>query len=197
MSRESERCVKILEVLSRRGNFWPSACASALRDLQQALMGTRERELAVKTSQISQNTETRHRPQEALNQHLHGISNRPSQSRGSDTPSRAQANSYASSGSQRIESQQAPNMNQYIPQNASIRPLTASFEGMQPGISEHGQPPQSQAYDTVYNDIWPAINYATNPMGEQINGFDDIFQLMDVPYQLSEQFYEPSEVTRH
>jgi len=29
-------------------------------------------------------------------------------------------------------------------------------------------------------------------MGEQFDGFDDIFQLMDSSYQLNEQLYEPA-----
>lgn len=37
--READRCVAILENLSVRGNFWPGACAAAVKELQLSLDG--------------------------------------------------------------------------------------------------------------------------------------------------------------
>jgi hypothetical protein len=37
--READRCVAILENLSLRGNFWPGACAAAVKELQLSLHG--------------------------------------------------------------------------------------------------------------------------------------------------------------
>jgi hypothetical protein len=37
LSRESSRCVKLLDNLSMRRIFWPGACSAAIKDLQQAL----------------------------------------------------------------------------------------------------------------------------------------------------------------
>lgn len=43
---------------------------------------------------------------------------------------------------------------------------------------------------------WPMLSGPTYQMGDQFNGFDDIFQLMDASYQISEQMYEPGDMAQ-
>lgn len=47
-----------------------------------------------------------------------------------------------------------------------------------------------------YN-LWTGMNGSGYPIGDQFDGFDDLFQLMDVSYQLSEQMYEPADMARY
>lgn len=41
------------------------------------------------------------------------------------------------------------------------------------------------------------MNGSGYPIGDQFDGFDHLFQLMDVSYQLSEQMYEPADMARY
>ncbi|KAH8586033.1 fungal-specific transcription factor domain-containing protein [Bisporella sp. PMI_857] len=196
--READRCVKILEVLSLRGNFWPGACASALKDLQNALT----KKIPIRTP--SQSVNTQQRTMETPDSHLHGVSSRLSQSQRTELTSTTVASqTYASpsmpysesNGLKRIDAQHSSNTNQRLAQNAFTRPATSTSRGTQSVIPQKEQTPHSQAHPLM-NEEWSALNGAQYPLGEHFDGFDDIFQLMDVSYQLNEQ-YDPSNAVRH
>jgi len=59
------------------------------------------------------------------------------------------------------------------------------------------QQPFLPACDPEFINNWSDMNGQFYPMDDHFNNFndlDDIFQLMDVPYHLSEQNYEVSDV---
>lgn len=180
--REANRCVKILENLSLRGVFWPSTCAAAIKDLQQALSrktGTQTSGAQLGNSKII----------------------RPESSR-SDLTTRSPMNF------------QSPQENlTSLPLNSTAH---SSKTGNQPwkvlpepqgNILPDGVPnsyterndlfqtnyPSTAQNDPLFFDNWSGMNWQFHPTDDNFNNFtnfDDIFQLMDVPFHLNEQTFE-------
>ncbi|KFZ15784.1 hypothetical protein V502_05417 [Pseudogymnoascus sp. VKM F-4520 (FW-2644)] len=197
--REAGRCVKILETLSLRGNFWPGACASALIDLQKALgnklsngtlgqhVGLQSRTKEMRTSTDAPNSISRQ------NVRLRNSETGTMQDTGgaSATP-RAPNPDFLPHGSPGAYqgNRQAPSMNNSIPAHlGSPRgDMSIPFQQIEASTLESNRAPGYVA--------WPMLNGPTYQMGDQFNGFDDIFQLMDASYQINEQMYEPGDMTQ-
>ncbi|CZR56501.1 uncharacterized protein PAC_06389 [Phialocephala subalpina] len=178
--REATRCVKILENISLRGIFWPGACSAAIKDLQQA-----------------------------LNQKTGG---EPSKDPPADLPTRQQVihklrlgtsgardhlrteSSLGGRGSTPATSLPPPEFGRGVTgahdgsQNAAMSNLMSALpSGIENPPTAQLQPPSSSFQeDAAFLQNWPAMNGQFYPMEDQFNDFGDIFQLMDVPYHLSE-----------
>lgn len=190
--REAGRCVKILETLSLRGNFWPGACASALSDLQKALgnklsngilgqnvgLQTRTRDMGASTDTIPRQKVRLRNSETGTAQDTGEISASP-RAPNPDFQPHGSPRAYQGSG-------QVPNTGNSIP------PHLGSPQGDLP-ISFQ----QNEASTMEPNRVaWPMVNGPNYQMGDQFNGFDDIFQLMDATYQINEQLYEPGDISQ-
>ena len=196
---EAGRCVKILETLSLRGNFWPGACASALIDLQKALgnklsngtlgqhVGLQSRTKEMRTSTDAPNSISRQ------NLRLRNSETGTMQdTRGASATPRAPNPDFlphGSSGAYR-GNRQAPSMDNSIPAHLGSPQgdMSISFQQNEASTMESNRAPGYVG--------WPMLNGPTYQMGDQFNGFDDIFQLMDASYQINEQMYEPGDMTQ-
>ncbi|KAH7317682.1 fungal-specific transcription factor domain-containing protein [Rhexocercosporidium sp. MPI-PUGE-AT-0058] len=189
--KDAERCIKILDILAMRGSVWPGACASALRDLQKAL----------------------------ISKSLNGSVSQPDQSPGISNPRSLERPSTSSNVIQgrerqeRVASFQPPSTlrgNELVSPsvtNPEFRP-TSSQRASQLTEAENGRGDQrlntavSQPAGTSFQaDQFPDPSFfRMNGMfdvGEQFEGVGDIFQLMDASYQLGEQMFEPNLAGRY
>ncbi|KAL3419265.1 fungal specific transcription factor domain-containing protein [Phlyctema vagabunda] len=206
--KESDRCVAILERLALRGNFWPLACASAIKELQSALKhktleetASRQRgtmpsgriQLPNSTYRSTElQTEDFARHNSSSIQHLNsaslatGIDIEP---RSSTQPADLQhfrvrgdnreENSPASIVSPSVQSTLNPGFN--MPYDGSA----ASASG-QPnvGMQEGFYPPQDEISS---NDIWAGTSNGLLFPSDHGDELYDIFQLMDASYLVSGQ----------
>ncbi|KAL5322812.1 hypothetical protein ACEPPN_010791 [Leptodophora sp. 'Broadleaf-Isolate-01'] len=178
--REATRCVKILENLALRGVFWPSTCAAAIKDLQQALRmktgnhpsinGEVENPATARSEPLTSSFQAWPlNPQSSLDDVTSSSPNptpRPNfQSQPWRTLSGLQSNLAPNAAPElqiMAESELQRNRRSGLPQND---PSFTNLSGM------NGLLPRDDHFD-------------------DFNNFGDIFQLMDVPYYLSEQSYE-------
>jgi hypothetical protein len=178
--REVNRCIKILDNISLRGGFWPGACAAAIKDLQQALQKKVENDVSGARGGILSRRYGTPRPSSGVNQAsrqpvtgLNGHT-RP-------TPSisiqQTVTGSHTSSGS--FQPRNPPNtINSAQTSGVDLLANRASSARTRP-IS----PSQNAA---PFNYSWPGLEGGLFEMDDQFNGFDDIFQLIDVPFHLNE-----------
>jgi hypothetical protein len=199
--READCCIAILENLSLRGNFWPGACAAAIKELQTSL--------DEKVSAESQPASNRNGPRQAgsltpgLARPQTSGSARPTTSTngrdGWDDAERYQAPSGLNDfGSQAqglpgmpVGSVDFPDQSQnssYGSHNGSHhakaqRSNILNTAPSQAGLSSNQmiELPTYQSYNSA--GFWPALDAGVEG---PFNGVDDIFQLMDVPYLLSD-----------
>lgn len=211
-----------------RGNFWPGACAAAVKELQSALSNKFSSEFAILDREAGSTTNF-HSPQANAvaplvssynSQRIDGgfagrnvdtdtmpaAERAPSGSEVVDDETR----SYTSSSRLHQDTRQVtrgsitPYGQSYEP-NATSPHVTSrsslghyNFQGM-PGTSQMGFPTQptvrqgSLSGNNIANtsDAWPDFNPALSRPGDRLDGFDDIFQLLDVSYLLSEQIAGP------
>jgi hypothetical protein len=186
--REASRCIKILENISLRGVFWPGACAAAIKDLQQALqkkIGTdasgsrggnmcRRYDIQMPLNGLNQTRQSLPRQ----DNHVGSISSSSIQPSAIDSQNSGAQSQFRNS-SNPVESTQgraldlAPNGSS----NSRTRPIL---------------PLQNPA---TFTSAWPSLDGESYEMNEQFNGFDDIFQLIDVPFHLSDHGYQASTQT--
>ncbi|KFZ07975.1 hypothetical protein V501_06149 [Pseudogymnoascus sp. VKM F-4519 (FW-2642)] len=197
--REAGRCIKILETLSLRGNFWPGACASALIDLQKALgnkpsNGTFEQHSGIQSQTKDMRTSTdapnsiqrqkvRLRNSETGTAQDTGEASVSPRALNPDFQPHGSPGAYQGNG-------QTPSTNNSIPPHLRSPQggMTFSFQQNETSTMEPNRAPGGVA--------WPMLNGPIYQMGDQLNGFDDIFQLMDASYQISEQMYEPGDMAQ-
>ncbi|KFY29697.1 hypothetical protein V494_08538 [Pseudogymnoascus sp. VKM F-4513 (FW-928)] len=193
--REAGRCVKILKTLSLRGNFWPGACASALSDLQKALgnrlsNGTLEQHIGSqsRTKEMQMSTDT-----------LQPIPLQRVRLGNSETGT-AQDTGEASVSPRALNPDFRPHGSPGAYQRNGRAPSTSNSIPPHPGSPRGDVPISFQQYEastTQPNQLaWSMSNGPSYEMGDQFNGFDDIFQLMDASYQINEQMYEPGNIAQ-
>ncbi|KUJ17556.1 uncharacterized protein LY89DRAFT_615718 [Mollisia scopiformis] len=170
--REATRCVKILENLSLRGVFWPGACAAAIKDLQEALRQKVGNELLGSETEPAT---SRQQDIHTLRSSTNGLENRLDVDRenASSLTSLQHLNSrHGNSGAHhdmlKAAAEDTSPLGTVAPNNPSRSPIPV-FQG-----------------DPTPLQNWPAMNGQFFPMESSFDDFDDIFQLMDVPYHLSE-----------
>lgn len=193
--KEAERCVRILESLSLRGNFWPGACAAALRDLQKAL-ASKVDEGSQERINISHPFGMYQRPSTSTNANKNMLSTEQRHTTSQDYDIRAQVVTQADSASYASPATSDANLqptnsrgtdsNNHVGMNNNSRPLTSNPQGSQSTFF-----PQQEA--TFWHDDWCNTNFGpvsgmVRPI-DQFDGVGDIFQLMDASYQLSEQMF--------
>lgn len=197
--REAGRCIKILETLSLRGNFWPGACASALRDLQKALarkfvngsLDATRIGLSPKTSEMRGLTDT-------PNPNSIGVQNSRTSLKGSSLPSdgtlRATESVSPSITNPAFQTTSSQRSQISGPSNEHDvrRPATSISQTNTAASFQTTQPPYVQQEFPSDFTLTPGINGLFDTMGDQFDGVGDIFQLMDASYQLGEQMFEPA-----
>lgn len=189
---EAGRCVKILETLSLRGNFWPGACASALSDLQKALgnklsNGTLGQHVSLlpRTKETGASTDGIPRQKVRLRNSETGTAQDTGETSASPRAPNPDFQPHGSPGAYQV-SEQAPSTSNSIP------PHLGSPQGDLPITFQ-----QNEASTMESNRVaWPVLNGPNYQMCDQFNGFDDIFQLMDATYQINEQMYEPGDMAQ-
>lgn len=169
--REAERCVKILENLSLRGNFWPGACATALNDLQKSL-GNKLFESSSTDGPTGSGLGEAHGPH-----------------------SSSQATNGKNPGTKLVEGeQQNPSSALQHPQSQMTEPREApqADRDVQMNSSENrssfqpGEAPQN--WSTNFESL-PELVGPLDLFGDQFDGVGDIFELLDASYQFSEQMF--------
>lgn len=194
-SREADRCVKILENLSLRGNFWPGACLATIKDLQQALMNN-----IANDNSDPQGPSPRRR--------LHDLQKQQRQGTAQTTqaltinPSSTSVPQHNRNNIRPIDLSKDSQFNQATPSTIVSTPLAIPSSQMNPSSFLRTHPMSSFPPNGVaaYSDIWAGgmnsssfYSMETPPTGSMdtpVVGFDDIFQLMDASYHLSEHMHE-------
>ena len=203
-SSEADRCIKILEALSLRGNFWPGACASALKDLQKALI--RKSTAEEHPSQTVLQDQTGQFRQNGMSQNIPLSRHKQAPSRGNGEFSSHQATSHATESSFSPSIPPSEFTQQNPPgaaQNSQSTILDQVPSSLNIGSQDMPAPLPIQGgfipstFDFNYGD-WQGmgLNFG-HILGGGVDQIDDIFQLMDVPYQLSEQILEPNNIQRY
>ncbi|KAK0112092.1 hypothetical protein ONS96_001351 [Cadophora gregata f. sp. sojae] len=187
--RDTERCIKILDILAMRGSVWPGACASALRDLHKALASKSLNGFhnvsgpgqspkssiprPIDTLSTSSNVlQSRQKQQQQLN----GL--RPDSSlQGDESTSPPTANTDFRSMSSQQSSQ--------IGGNQGDRSIPRPFTSM-------SRPAASTLPPDQFTDATLFGMNGMFDMGNHFDGVENIFQLMDASYQLGEQMVEPN-----
>ncbi|KAG4438655.1 hypothetical protein IFR05_005836 [Cadophora sp. M221] len=183
--QEATRCVKILENLALRGVFWPSTCAAAIKDLQQALRLKTGKHPSI-NGEVENLATTRPEPLatgfQTWSPNLHSSREDATSSLPNPTP---QPNLQT-------QSWRVP-----FGLQGNLTPNTGPESQI---VGEIRDPSRSRQPDLPLND--PSFTSLAGMNGllsrddhfDDFNHFDDIFQLMDVPYYLSEQSYEMADV---
>lgn len=177
--REANRCIKILDSISLRGGFWPGACAAAIRDLQHALQkkvendvsGARDRTLTKRYDTI--------RPSSGLNQAKHPRAHL----NGHTQPPHSTSNQQAVIGDLTSGGNSQPRNPPGILNSAHATDLTLPANTASIARTRLTSPSQN---NVPFNQSWPGLDGGLFEMDDQFNGFDDIFQLIDVPFHLNE-----------
>jgi hypothetical protein len=206
-SREADRCVKILENLAMRGNFWPGACVATIKDLQQAL-----------TSNIANNNsdQQENSPSSQLNDlQRSNIYDTDTQKRqgvcadltGQTLPVKRASTSILQhrNNVRGIDLTQDSQLNQATPSTIISAPLeTPSSQGNPSSSIRSHQLSSFPPIGPAYSDIWsggmngssfyPTETQLAGSTDNQLVGFDDIFQLMDVSYHLSEHMRQAPDI---
>jgi hypothetical protein len=203
-SREADRCVKILESLSMRGNFWPGACVATIKDLQQALINN----IANDNSGQQENLTPKPQLHDLRRSNTHDADMQKGQGlstalTGQTLPMKPPSTSipHHRNNVRPIDLSNDSQFNQETPSTIISAPLgTPSSQGNPFSSIRTPQLSSSQPNGTAYSDVWPGgmnssslypmENQLAGSMDDQLVGFDDIFQLMDVSYHLSEHMHE-------
>lgn len=211
-----------------RGNFWPGACAAAVKELQSALSNKyfgesaaveREAMSAIdfQSSEViagaplvssynSQRIGSGFSGRNVDTDAISAVERVPSGSEIVDDETRSHtSSSRLRQGTRHIShGSTTPYGQSFDPNTAS--PYAASrnslenynFQGV-PGTSQMAFPnPPTIRHSSLGGnnfannfDAWPDFNPAPSRLGDRLDGFDDIFQLLDVSYLLSEQSAGP------
>lgn len=186
--REASRCIKILENISLRGVFWPGACAAAIKDLQQALQKKIGTDVpGARGGNMSRRPEIQ-RPLSGLNQTRQSLPHQNGHigSFPSDSMQQSAIGSHNSSGQPHFRDSTNPI------ESAQDSGSNPAPNGTSNSRSRPIPPLQNSA---TFTSAWPSLSGESYEMDEQFNGFDDIFQLIDVPFHLSDHGYEASTQT--
>jgi hypothetical protein len=177
--REANRCIKILDNISLRGGFWPGACAAAIRDLQHALQKKVENDVSgARDGTLTRRYDTT-RPSSGLNQARPPLANLNGRTQPPQFASNQQsAIGYLTSGGN-SQSRNPPGMLNPA-QAADLASLANTASIARTRLTS---PSQNNA---SFNQSWPGLDGGLFEMDDQFNGFDDIFQLIDVPFHLNE-----------
>jgi len=175
--REANRCIRILENISLRGGFWPGACAAAIRDLQLALQKKVENdksgipvgniprlgEISRPLSGLSQGDPPRQYPHVRPSSSV--VNPLPGPTSGTSMDNLQPRNLTTMPGSVPQPDLDTPD---HRASSSRIRAATPSQNAV------------------AFNYAWPEIDGGSLEIDDQFNGFDDIFQLIDVPFHLNE-----------
>jgi hypothetical protein len=186
--REASRCIKILENISLRGVFWPGACAAAIKDLKQALQ---KKTGAGVPGARGGNTSRRSEIQRPLN--------RLNQTRQSLPHQNGHIGSFPSDSMQQLDIGSHNSSGQPHFRDSSNAIESAQDSGSNPApngtFNSRSRPIPPLQNSATFTSTWPSLNGESYEMDEQFNGFDDIFQLIDAPFNLSDHGYEASTQT--
>jgi hypothetical protein len=190
-----------------RGNFWPGACVATIKDLQQALTSN------ITNDNLDQQ-ENSPRPQ------LHDLQ----RSNIYDTDIQKRQGGGAALTGQTLPVKQTPTsipqhrnnvrsidltkdsqFNQTTPSTTISAPLeTPSSQGNPSSSIRTYQLSSFQPNGPAYSNIWsggmnsssffPMETQLAESMDNQLVGFDDIYQLMDVSYHLSEHMHRVPDI---
>jgi hypothetical protein len=194
----------ILENLSMRGNFWPGACLATIKDLQRALINN------IANDNSDQQDNSTPRPQlhdlqrsSIYNADMHKRQGLVTTLNGQTLPIKPPSTSTPQSRNnvRPIDLSKDSQFNQATPSTIISGPLgTPSSQGNPSTSIRTHQLSSFQPNGPAYSDIWPGgmnnssfylmENQLAGSMDNQLVGFDDIFQLMDASYHLSEQMSE-------
>jgi hypothetical protein len=189
LPREASRCVKILENISLRGIFWPAACAAAIKDLQQALNKNAGRNSSnEQPSSSAARWQDATRPNISANKIRQSLHPEPSP----DDVTRSQSASTAQLNLCNNPTKTLSGLQSNA--NISSKGLDSHITPEMNEISQIQQP-LLQQNDASFPHTWSEGHGQFHPLDDHFNSFnnfDDIFQLMDVPYHLGEHTYEAS-----
>jgi hypothetical protein len=205
LTREANCCIAILQNLAMRGNFWPTACAAAIRELQTSLNAKTMGDAAPEqnatgrtyspiTSQRS--TASRDTAVDGGNSSGGSMDQYISASRMEDLESRPQAitryesetNPNQSTDEAMAFSQASHNTRNLDPQRVGISYPTGLEAQTEFPSRQSCETPANAAYLARQNiGSWPPMNNLFNSAGDALNGFDDIFQLVDMSHILNDQ----------
>lgn len=178
-AREANRCIKILDNISLRGGFWPGACAAAIKDLQSALQkkfetdgsGTRDGNVSGRgeISQPLNPSDQARQPPPRQN----GLARHP------PSTFRQQLSSGSHISISNSQLRNSPNTTSPA-QQMSLDPSANKLSNSETHLA-------SPSYNSAtFSHTWPGLDMGAFEMDDQFNGFDDIFQLIDVPFHLNE-----------
>lgn len=177
--REANRCIRILENISLRGGFWPGACAAAIRDLQQALQKKVKTDVSGARGESLSRRYEPPRPLNGLNQARPQL---PRQN-GHIPPPPNPSFQRSGVGSQTSRGYSQPR----DPPNTANSAQESSLDLSTNRTSNSRTHPASPSQNALpFNYAWPGIDGGLLEVDNQFNGFDDIFQLIDVPFHLNE-----------
>jgi hypothetical protein len=190
-----------------RGNFWPGACVATIKDLQQALTSN----IANDNSDQQENSP---RPQlnDLQRSYIHDTDTQQRQGvgaalTGKTLPVKRPSTSIPQhrNNVRPIDVNKDSQFNQVTPSTVISAPLeTPSSQGNPSSSIRTHQLSSFQPNGPAYSDVWsggmnsssfyPMETQLAGSMDNQLVGFDDIFQLMDVSYHLSEHMRQAPDI---
>jgi hypothetical protein len=177
--REANRCIKILENISLRGGFWPGACAAAIKDLQQALQKKVENDVSgARDGSSSRRYDTPRTSSSVVRASQPLVSSKiHTQPPHSASIQQSVIGPHTASGN--FPPRNPPNTTNSAKESGSNLLANRASSGRTRPTS----PSQNAA---TFNYSWPGLDGGLLEIDDQFNGFDDIFQLIDVPFHLNE-----------
>lgn len=182
-TREADRCVRILDNLSLRGSVWPSTCATALKELRQAL--TQQSDLGSFHSTLEHSNQS---PNVQIGVHHAGDTEVLRNSKSGFIDREIRGNNRANTVHSLTDRTQSLQEEEHLPQDIVLTSQNRSGDtaATQALMEESDfQPISDLILDWRSMGIDPGMGEGT------LGGFNDIFQLMDVSYQMSEQMFDP------
>jgi hypothetical protein len=189
-----------------RGNFWPGACVATIKDLQQTLTSN------IANDNLDQQENSPGPQLNALQRSTIYDTGMPKRQgvgaalTGQTLPMKPPYTSIPQPRNvRRIDLTNDFQLNQATPSTVISAPLeTPSSQGNPSSSIRTRQPSSLQPNGQAYSDIWsgsmnsssfyPMENQLAGSVDNQLVGFDDIFQLMDVSYHLSEHMHQAPDI---
>jgi hypothetical protein len=206
-----------MEHLSLRGTFWPSACAAAIKELQISLNGkttesptsrSNASKMVLRTDNVANrpltpqfpaNTPRRtngegsgykdttyneYRPMTNANYE----NTRPHMA--PETRDISQSHEFGRFTGHRLGTPVSASYGQNYTEGEGLETPSVARQPLQTFMIQDS--PDTLPYATYaasqVENLWPNLSGASGILNDQLNGFDDIFQLTDVPYLFNDQF---------
>lgn len=205
--REANCCVAILQNLSLRGNFWPNACSAAIQELQTSLYA-KMMDDSVPNQALSGRTYTSISKQPGLasrepieEDNISGHQSADQYRAGSrlddiDTRSQATPRRYESENNQNRGQDEAMDISSAgrDPRQLDTQRHVLSYNT---GLESQNDISARRFTETLANEEflsrqnignWQNTDGLFSSAGDALNGFGDIFQLVDMSHIMNDQF---------